>query len=433
MSGISGRRAIFLDRDGVIVIPEMRDGRSFAPRHLEEFRLYPEAKTALDRFKEAGYLLVVVTNQPDVEKGLISRYTLDQMHDRIRRALPIDRIEVCTHTQSAECSCRKPKPGMLLDAARECQIDLKNSYMVGDRASDIEAGIAAGCETIFIDLDYVDELKPKSAHHIVRSIAEAADIILGVKSNDRGSPMPRVQDLQVKIFADGADLNGILEMHKNPLITGFTTNPTLMRKAGVSDYEAFARKLLEIVSDRPISFEVFADDFPTMISQGRAIASWGKNVNVKVPVMNTKGEFTGPVLRALAADGVELNVTAIMTTEQVRAVSAVLDPKVPAIVSVFAGRIADTGIDPVPHMRECKQVLASRPKAELLWASPRELLNIFQADDIGCHIITCTNDMIAKLNLVGKDLIEYSRETVQMFHRDATASAFSIDLAKDAA
>ena len=245
--------------------------------------------------------------------------------------------------------------------------------------------------------------------------------------------MPRVQDLKIKIFADGADLKGMLEMHKNPLIKGFTTNPTLMRKAGVSDYEAFARKLLESIGDRPISFEVFADDFPTMISQGRAIASWGKNVNVKVPVTNTKGEFTGPVLSALASDGVELNVTAIMTTSQVRAVTELLDPAVPAIVSVFAGRIADTGIDPVPHMRDCKEIVSSKPKAELLWASPREVLNIFQADEIGCHIITCTNDMIAKLNLVGKDLVEYSRETVQMFYRDATASAFSIDSTKYAA
>ena len=245
--------------------------------------------------------------------------------------------------------------------------------------------------------------------------------------------MPRAADLRVKIFADGADLKGILEMHRNPLISGFTTNPTLMRKAGVTDYEAFARKLLESVTEYPVSFEVFADDFPTMISQGRAIASWGKNVNVKIPVMTTKGEFTGPVLRALAAQHVKLNVTAIMSTEQVRAVAEALDPSVPAIVSVFAGRIADTGLDPIPHMIECKKILASRSKAELLWASPRELLNIFQADEIGCHIITCTNDMIAKLNLVGKDLVEYSRETVQMVYRDAAASSFSIDLAKHAA
>lgn len=245
--------------------------------------------------------------------------------------------------------------------------------------------------------------------------------------------MRGINDLKVKIFADGADLDGILEMAKLPHIKGFTTNPTLMRKAGVTNYEAFARNLLEKITRHPVSFEVFADDFPGMIAQGRAIASWGKNVNVKVPVMNTKGEFCGPVLRALASEGVELNVTAIMTPEQVAAIAEVLDPKVPAIISVFAGRVADTGIDPVPHMTACKAILASKPKAELLWASPREVLNIFQADDIGCDIITCTNDMIAKLGLAGKNLVEYSRETVQMFYRDATASAFSINAAKSAA
>jgi transaldolase len=429
----AGRRAVFLDRDGVLVVPQMRDGRSFAPRRLEDFHFYPAAKETLHRLKAAGYLLVVVTNQPDVGHGLISRSTIDAMHDRLLRELPIDRIEVCCHTQAASCACRKPKPGMLLDAARECGIDLESSFMVGDRASDVAAGQAAGCKTIFIDLDYASELKPQTRDHSVRAIAEAGDIILGMTLNNRRLSMPPVEDLKVKIFADGADLKGILDMHRNPLIAGFTTNPTLMRKAGITDYQAFARELLEKVTKHPVSFEVFADDFPTMISQARAIASWGKNVNVKIPVMTTKGEFTGPVLRALASERVKLNVTAIMTTEQVRAVTEVLDPSVPAIVSVFAGRIADTGIDPVPHMIECKKILAARPKAELLWASPRELLNIFQANQIGCHIITCTNDLITKLNLVGKDLVEYSRETVQMFYRDAAASAFSISLAKNAA
>jgi len=238
--------------------------------------------------------------------------------------------------------------------------------------------------------------------------------------------MRGVKDLKVKIFADGADLDGILEMAKHPHIKGFTTNPTLMRKAGITNYEAFARNLLEKVTQLPISFEVFADDFPGMIGQARAIASWGKNVNVKVPVMTTKGEFTGPVLRTLAAEGVELNVTAIMTPEQVAAVAEALDDKVPAIVSVFAGRVADTGIDPVPHMRACKDILSSKPKAELLWASPRELLNIFQADEIGCHIITVSHDVLAKLSLVGKNLDEYSLETVKMFYKDATAAGFTI-------
>jgi transaldolase len=238
--------------------------------------------------------------------------------------------------------------------------------------------------------------------------------------------MFRAQDLKVKIFADGADIRGVIEMAKNPLIKGFTTNPTLMRKAGITNYEGFARELLKLVTDRPVSFEVFADDFPSMIDQGRKIAGWGKNVNVKIPVTNTKGEFAGPVLKSLSEEGVVLNVTAIMTLDQVKAVAAELNADVPAIISVFAGRIADTGVDPIPHMKMCKEVLASRPKAELLWASPREVLNIFQADKVGCDIITCTNDLIAKLSLMGKDLVEYSRETVQMFYKDATASAFSI-------
>jgi transaldolase len=238
--------------------------------------------------------------------------------------------------------------------------------------------------------------------------------------------MRRVQDLHVKIFADGADYDGIVKMSRNPLIKGFTTNPTLMRKAGISDYEAFARQVLATITDRPISFEVFADDFPTMISQGRQIASWGSNVNVKIPVTDTGGRFAGEVIRTLSAEGVVVNVTAIMTVDQVSAVAEVLSPNTPAIISVFAGRIADTGIDPVPHMVACKKMLGRRPKAELLWASPRELLNIFQSDESGCEIITVSNDLLAKLNLIGKDLEEYSRETVQMFRNDAVAAAFDI-------
>ena len=238
--------------------------------------------------------------------------------------------------------------------------------------------------------------------------------------------MTRVADLKVKIFADGADFDGMVKMTKNPIVKGFTTNPTLMRKAGVTDYEAFARKVIKAIPDRPISFEVFADDAPTMIEQGRQIASWGSNVNVKVPVTDTKGRFMGDVIRTLSGEGVVLNVTAIFTHDQIRAIVDALSPKAAAIISVFAGRIADTGLDPVPHMRKCKELRASRPQAELLWASPRELLNIFQADEVGCGIITVTNDVIAKLELVGKDLAEYSRETVQMFHRDAVAAAFNI-------
>lgn len=238
--------------------------------------------------------------------------------------------------------------------------------------------------------------------------------------------MQSVDRLKVKIFADGADIDGILALAKKPYIKGFTTNPTLMRKAGIEDYEGFARKLLAAVPNHPISFEVFADDFDAMIAQGRAIASWGRNVNVKIPVTTTDGTFAGPVIKALAASGVVLNVTAIMTPEQVRRVGECLSPSVPAIVSVFAGRVADTGRDPIPLMKECLAALKSRPKAELLWASPRELLNIFQADEMGCHIITVTHDVLAKLALVGKDLTEYSLDTVKMFFKDAQAAGFKI-------
>jgi transaldolase len=199
-----------------------------------------------------------------------------------------------------------------------------------------------------------------------------------------------------------------------------------MRKAGIADYEAFGRKVLASVPDRPVSLEVFADDFPTMIAQGRAIASWGKNVNIKIPVTNTKGEFAGPVIGALASDGAVLNITAMTTPGQVKKVAACLKRDVPAIISVFAGRVADTGIDPVPLMQECLEILKPLPKAELLWASPRELLNIFQADKIGCHIITVTPDVLDKLKLVGKDLDIYSLETVQMFYRDASQAGYTI-------
>jgi transaldolase len=230
----------------------------------------------------------------------------------------------------------------------------------------------------------------------------------------------------VKIFADGADLDGIMALYKNPLIKGFTTNPSLMRKAGIEDYETFAHRLIAAIPDRPISFEVFADDFDEMIAQGRVIASWGSNVNVKIPVTTTKGAFTGPVISTLANAGVVVNVTAVMTTEQVARIAECLATNVSAIVSVFAGRVADTGRDPIPVMQASLRALAGRPKAELLWASPRELLNIFQADEIGCHIITVSHDVLAKLSLIGKDLDAYSLETVKMFYRDASAAGFKI-------
>lgn len=238
--------------------------------------------------------------------------------------------------------------------------------------------------------------------------------------------MSKTPGLKVKLFADGADLNGMREMAANPLIKGFTTNPTLMRKAGIADYAAFARDVLKIIPDRPVSFEVFADDFDEMEVQAHEIASWGRNVNVKIPVTNTRREFCGPLVERLSRAGVQVNVTALLTLDQVKRVADRLAPETAAIVSVFAGRIADTGRDPVPLMAEAVRVLKAKPKAELIWASPRELLNIFQADAVGCHIITATNDILKKLSLVGKDLEHYSLETVEMFYKDAKAAGYTI-------
>jgi len=239
--------------------------------------------------------------------------------------------------------------------------------------------------------------------------------------------MPSIDNLRIKLFSDGADLASILDLYRNPWIKGFTTNPTLMRKAGILDYEAFARTLLRAVPDRPVSLEVFANDEESMEAQARAIASWGRNVNVKIPVTDQNGVFMGPLIQRLSRAGITVNVTAMLTLHQVESVARALHPTTPAIVSVFAGRIADTGVDPVPIMKQARYLLSARPRAELLWASPRELLNIFQADAAGCHIITVPPEILSKLNLIGKDLANYSRETVSMFHRDAHASAYHIE------
>ena len=242
--------------------------------------------------------------------------------------------------------------------------------------------------------------------------------------------MPDLNDLRVKIFADGADIAEIQKLSQNPLIKGFTTNPTLMRKANVVNYREFALGVLSIVPDRPVSFEVFSDEFPEMEQQALELASWGENVYVKIPVSNTRGEFSGPLVQRLTAAGVQVNVTALMTVTQVEQVANCLSDNTDSIVSVFAGRIADTGRDPVPVMSQAVSVLSSHPKAELIWASPRELLNIFQADSIGCHIITATSDVLVKLQGVGKDLDQFSLETVQMFRQDALAAEYTIDVSQ---
>jgi transaldolase len=238
--------------------------------------------------------------------------------------------------------------------------------------------------------------------------------------------LKKVEDLKVKIFADGADKSGMLEMYAKPFVKGLTTNPTLMKKAGITDYRAFCKDILNSIKDKPLSFEVFSDNFSEMERQALEIASWGENVYVKIPITNTKQEVCYDLVRRLAAKKVKLNVTALMTLDQVKKVVASLDPNIPSYVSVFAGRVADTGRDPVPMMAQAVEILKASPASELIWASPRELLNIFQADDIGCHVITVTNDILKKLSLVGYDLDQYSLDTVKMFYKDALDAGFKL-------
>ncbi len=235
-----------------------------------------------------------------------------------------------------------------------------------------------------------------------------------------------LKNLKIKLFADGAEIEVIREMAKNPLIKGFTTNPTLMRKAGLEDYVGFSKKVIEMIPDYPLSLEVFSDDFSEMEIQAKQIASWGKNVFVKIPITNTKGEFCGDLVKRLAFSGIQVNVTAMMTMEQTDRILACLNPEVRSNISIFAGRIADTGIDPLPLMREVMAAVKSNPKCEVIWASPRELLNVFHAESVGCHIITATTDILKKLSLVGKNLEEYSLDTVKMFYNDATSAGYKI-------
>jgi transaldolase len=239
--------------------------------------------------------------------------------------------------------------------------------------------------------------------------------------------MASLSSLRIRIYADGADRAGIFRLHALPFIHGLTTNPTLMRKAGVADYEAFARDILRVVTDKPVSFEVLADDFPEMRRQALKVSGWGANVYTKIPITNSRGESSVPLIGDLTRAGVKVNVTAILTLAQVRAVAAALQPDVPAVVSIFAGRIADTGVDPMPIMREARAVLTPLPRAELLWASVREVLNILQADATGCDIVTVTHDILAKAQtMLGQDLADLSLDTVRMFARDAREAGFQL-------
>jgi transaldolase len=433
---INLRPAVFLDRDGVLNRTTVRGGTPCPPGTPDEVEILPGVEEALRKLRARGLPLIVVTNQPDVARGTQTRAAVEEINQFLQQRLGVTAIYTCYHDNADDCACRKPRPGMLKRAAEEHRIDLRRSYMVGDRWGDVAAGAAAGCTTFLIDMPY-SQCHRCSPDYKVASLAEAAGVILG-RSADSPAPRlpsnlperqqmpPDVRKLRVKIFADGADRAGMLEMARKPFIAGLTTNPTLMRKAGVADYRTFARDILAAIRDKPISFEVFCDDFAEMERQAKEIASWGDNVYVKIPVTNCQGEGAYALVRRLARAGVKQNVTALMSLSQVRDVSAALGDGPESYVSVFAGRVADTGRDPVPIMAAAVEVMRPFPNQQLIWASPRELLNIFQADAIGCHVITVTNDLLKKLDLVGKDLADYSLETVKMFYHDAKAAGYTL-------
>jgi transaldolase len=429
----AGRILVVLDRDGVLnrLVQHRPGGNLESPHALGEVELLPGVPEALARLTRAGVRLAIASNQPAAAKGEVSSELLEAIHGAIVRAAEaaggrIESSHLCRHRAEDGCSCRKPRPGLLREAllARP-GASAELAWMVGDRATDVLAGRAVGFHTALVGAPLfpgdAELLRAEGAEPSFRGkdLAAFVDHLL-----ERAVAAPT----SIKLFSDGADLASLLEMAKNPKISGFTTNPTLMRKAGISDYVGFAKQVLEHIQDRPISFEVFADEFDQMASQARLIAAWAKNVYVKIPITNTRGESSLPLVKELSVNGrVQLNVTAICTLEQVRGVSQALVGGAPAVISVFAGRVADTGRDPVPHMREARAILdASGAAAELLWASPRELLNILQAEQAGAHIITVPPDMLKKLSLFGKDLGEYSLETVKMFHNDAQAAGYTL-------
>jgi transaldolase len=421
-----GARAVFLDRDGVLNEALVADGKPGAPLTVDEFVIPPDRAACLEELKRHGFALIVVTNQPDAARGRQSMAAVEEMHRRLQAELPVDDVLVCFHDEADNCQCRKPRPGLLFEAQRKYHLDLSRSFLIGDRWKDVDAGNAAGCETVFIDYNYSERGPSTEPSVRVSSLRGAVSWISSRRLNKEKSLPHSISDLKVKLFADGADKAAMLQLYQNPWIKGFTTNPTLMRQAGIRDYETFARDILCTISDRPISFEVLADDPDEMYQQALEIAEWGENVYVKIPITNTTGESALSVARELSREGVKLNITALLTIEQVRDAANALAGGAPAFVSVFAGRIADTGRDPVPVMKAAAELVHQHPGLELIWASPRELFNVIQADSIGCDIITATPDVLRKLSLLGKDLLEYSRETVQMYYDDARKSGFTL-------
>lgn len=423
---------ILLDRDGVLndMVYHPEHGTVDSPMHPEQVTLLPGVPEALKLMTDAGFGMAVVTNQPAAAKGKTTRANLEAVHARVLQEATASggRIlssHVCYHRAEDRCTCRKPATGLLEEAfGQNPDYDRRASWMVGDGVTDIQAGKALGLLTALIGK------KPCAVCQNLEDTCgmpttSTPDLPSFAAMLTRGGPAP--MRLRVKVFADGADLAAICRRAADPNIRGFTTNPSLMRKAGVDDYGAFARAALAAVGGRPISFEVIADTEEEIERQALLIHSWGENAYVKIPITNTHGHPLSGLAGRLSQRGVKCNVTAILALDQVCAAATALRGGAPSVVSVFAGRVADAGVDPVVHMRAALAICRSLdPRIELLWASPREVLNIVQANDIGCDIITVTDDLLSKMPNLGKDLTQFSLETVRMLKGDADAGGYTL-------
>ena len=438
---------IVLDRDGVLnkLLIDPEHGTIDSPLYPSQVEILEGVPEILARLTQAGYGLTIATNQPAFAKGKTTRKNLEDVHAKIVLLLEAQgaRIlssHICFHRSEDRCGCRKPRTGLLEDAFRlHSAFDPKSSWMVGDGITDIQAGEAYGLKTAFVGPKKPDIIK--MFHEIqTRPLFWAADIIeFGEYLLSTPNNLTRNIDMQentqrdypfaskIKIYSDGADLASMVEMAANPKIQGMTTNPTLMKKAKISDYRNFCQDALAKIKTKPISFEVFADDFDNMRRQALEIASWGSNVYVKIPIMNSEGMSSLELIQDLSHKEVKLNVTAILSLNQVSQTCIALKGGAPSIVSVFAGRIADTGRNPFPMMQKALEICQYTDKnIELLWASTREVLNIVQAEQAGCHIITVPPDLIKKMAFFDKDLELLSLETVQMFKNDADSAGFTL-------
>ncbi len=416
-----------------------------SPLHPDQVDVPDDVPEAIKILTDLGYGLAVATNQPAAKQNKTTHENLLAVHEKVLRLAQshggkILSSHICFHRAEENCICRKPKTKLLEDAiAANKDYSAAGGWMIGDGVTDVMAGALLGLNTGFVGKEKIEFHKVFEEYgvfptHWGKKLLNFANYIrLRMATHKTGDhkvstvQAPSIFKNKIKIYSDGADMASLLEMANNPNVHGITTNPTLMKKAGIAKYKEFCIEVLSKVKDKPISFEIFADDLVSMKSQALEISSWGKNVYVKIPVTNTEGVSTAPLVKELSHLGVRLNVTAILTIGQVYTVCEALKGGAPAVVSVFAGRVADTGRDPMPVMAAASELCrAAGENIELLWASTREVFNVIQAEQAGCDIITVAPDMIKKMSMLNMDLLQLSIETVRMFKRDADQAGFQL-------